>query len=146
MIAKGQSNELLNAILTKYKRLESQCDFVLCEGTDYTGVSSALEFDFNADVASNLGCPVMIVVNGSGKAPDLLADAVRVARKALEARNCTVAAACVNRIAASQMEAVAMPSRRTKPAASEGSSPAGRCEPRKAHRRGYRDRAGSDSF
>ena len=107
MIAEGQTNELLNAILTKYKRLESQCDFVLCEGTDYSGVSSALEFDFNADVASNLGCPVMIVVKGSGKEPDLLADAVRVARKALEARNCTVAAACVNRIELSQMKAVA---------------------------------------
>ena len=107
MIAEGQTNELLNAILTKYKRLESQCDFVLCEGTDYSGVSSALEFDFNADVASNLGCPVIIVVNGSGKEPDLLADAVRVARKALEARNCTVAAACVNRIELSQMKAVA---------------------------------------
>jgi len=107
MIAEGQANELLNAILTKYKRLESQCDFVLCEGTDYSGVSSALEFDFNADVASNLGCPVIIVVNGSGNEPDLLADAVRVARKALEARNCTVAAACVNRIELSQMKAVA---------------------------------------
>ncbi len=53
-IARGQRKELLNDILDKYKRLESQCDFVLCEGTDYTGVSSALEFDFNADVASNL--------------------------------------------------------------------------------------------
>ena len=107
MIAKGQSNDLLNEILTRYKRLESQCDFVLCEGTDYTGVSSALEFDFNADVASNLGCPVMIVGNGSGKEPDLLLDAVRVACKALEARHCTVAAAFVNRIAPERMEAAA---------------------------------------
>ena len=107
MIAKGQSSELLIAILTRYKRLESQCDFVLCEGTDYTGVSSALEFDFNAAVASNLGCPMMIVVNGSEKAPRLLPDAIQVALNALEARNCTVAAACVNRIPPDQMEAAA---------------------------------------
>ena len=64
-IAKGQSKELLDDILSKYKQLESQCDFVLCLGTDYTGVSTALEFDFNAAVASNLGSPVMVVINGN---------------------------------------------------------------------------------
>lgn len=106
-IARGQSKELLNDILDKYKRLESQCDFVLCEGTDYTGVSSALEFNFNADVASNLGCPVMIVVNGNGKDPHDLADGVRVASKSLEARHCAVAAACINRIAPDRMKAAA---------------------------------------
>ena len=47
LIAKGQYNELLNTIVSKYKRLESQCRFVLCEGSDYTGVSSALEFDLD---------------------------------------------------------------------------------------------------
>ena len=64
MMAKGRYNELLNRIVSKFKRLESRCEFVLCAGTDYAGVSSAFEFDFNADVASNLGCPVMIVING----------------------------------------------------------------------------------
>ena len=49
-IARGQTRELLIDILGKYKQLESHCDFVLCEGTDYTGVSAALEFDFNAAV------------------------------------------------------------------------------------------------
>ncbi|WP_163338507.1 phosphate acetyltransferase [Desulfopila sp. IMCC35008] len=106
MIATGQIKELLNTILSKYKKLERQCDFVLCEGTDYTGVSSALEFDFNAQVASNLGCPVMIVINGNGKDPDDIADAVRVAGKALDVRHCTVAAACINRIEPDQMKAV----------------------------------------
>ncbi len=104
-IARGQNKELLSDILSKYKQLESQCNFMLCEGTDHTGVSSALEFDFNANVASNLGCPVMIVVNGSGSDPDDMADAVRVASKALESRHCTVAAACINRIAPDQMKA-----------------------------------------
>ena len=34
---------LLKNILGKYKALESRCDFVLGEGTDYTEVSSAFE-------------------------------------------------------------------------------------------------------
>ena len=103
MISKGQYNELMDAIVTKYKKLESQCRFVLCEGTDYTGVSSALELDFNADVASNIGSPVMIIVNGQGKSPSKLMDVVRVARAAFEERNCTVLAACVNRIDPEQL-------------------------------------------
>lgn len=32
---------LLKNILDKYKALESRCDYVLGEGTDYTEVSSA---------------------------------------------------------------------------------------------------------
>ena len=106
-IARGQTKELLDDILSKYKQLESQFDFVLCEGTDYSGVSTALEFDFNADVASNLGCPVMIVVNGDARDPADLPDAVGAATKALEARHCAVAAAVVNKIAPEQMKAAA---------------------------------------
>lgn len=107
MISKGQNTELMDVIVSKYKRLESQCRFVLCEGTDYTGMSSALELDFNADVASNIGSPVMIIVNGNGKFPSRLPDVVRVARDAFEERNCKVLAACVNRIEPVQLEIVA---------------------------------------
>ncbi len=107
MIANGQYPELLETIVSKYKRLESQCKFVLCEGTDYSGVSSALEFDFNADVASNIGAPVMLVINGQGKIPTNLPNVVRVARGAFEERNCTVLTTCINRIEAAQMDAVA---------------------------------------
>jgi phosphate acetyltransferase len=106
MIAKGQYNELLNHIVSKYKQLESQCAFVLCEGTDYIGVSSAFEFDLNADLASNLNCPVMIVINGDGKDPAVLVDAVSVARKAFEERKCTVFASAVNLIDTQHLEAV----------------------------------------
>jgi phosphate acetyltransferase len=107
MIAKGQYTELLDTIVSKYKKLESQCRFVLCEGSDYAGVSSALEFDFNADVASNIGSPVMIVINGQGKSPTRLPDVVRVARGAFAERNCTVLATCINRIEPAQMESFA---------------------------------------
>ena len=107
MISNGQNNELMDVIVSKYKRLESQCRFVLCEGTDYTGISSALELDFNADVSSNIGAPVMIIVNGQGKSPSKLPDVVRVAKDAFEERNCKVLAACVNRIEPALLESVA---------------------------------------
>jgi phosphate acetyltransferase len=71
---------------------------VLCEGTDYTGVTSAFEFDFNAGVANDLGCPILAVVNGRGKSPQEILDAIRFARDAFESQGCTILAILVNRV------------------------------------------------
>ena len=73
----GRYEELFGALLERYKAMESKADFVLCVGTDYTGVSTALEFDFNVEVARNLGSPVVVLMNGRGKEPDTLVQAVR---------------------------------------------------------------------
>ena len=107
MVAEGQYNELLKNIVSKYKELESQCPFVLCEGTDFTGVTSAFEFDFNADVANNLGSPILAVVNGLGKSPDEVVDSVRIARESFGGHGCTLAATAVNRVTADDVESIA---------------------------------------
>lgn len=98
MVADGQSEALLKNIVTKYKELEKHCDFVLCEGTDLTGVSSAFEFDFNANVANNLGSPILAVVNGRGKSSEEVIEAVRMARESFEEQGCTILATVVNRV------------------------------------------------
>jgi phosphate acetyltransferase len=115
MIAEGQYNELLKNIVSKYKGLESQCPFVLCEGTDFTGVPSAFEFDFNADVANNLGAPILAVVNGLGKSPDAVIDSVRVARESFGGHGCTLVATAVNRVAADNVESIAAELKGMKP-------------------------------
>ena len=63
----GQPGSLLKDIFEGYKELERQCDFVVCEGTDFTGVASALEFEFNAQLANHLGSPVLMVASGRGR-------------------------------------------------------------------------------
>jgi phosphate acetyltransferase len=97
-MADGRYNELLQNIVNKYKALESKCRFVLCEGTDFTGVSSAFEFDFNADVANNLGAPILALVNGLGKSPDEVVDSVRVALKSFGSHGCTLTGTVINRV------------------------------------------------
>ena len=98
MSTRGQAAPLLQKILLKYKALESRSRFVLCEGTDFTGVSSAFEFDFNADIANNLGSPVLVLVNGRGRSPAAIDDAVTVARESFENKGCTILATIVNRV------------------------------------------------
>ena len=98
MAAGGQYEPLLKSIVDKYKKLESRCDFVLCEGTDFTGVSSAFEFEFNADVANNLGCPVLAIVSGRGKSADRVTAGVLGAHEAFRSQGCTLLATIVNRV------------------------------------------------
>ncbi|MBT8363993.1 MAG: phosphate acetyltransferase [Deltaproteobacteria bacterium] len=106
MVAAGQYDALLKNILKKYKALESRCDFILCEGTDYTGVASAFEFDFNADVANNLGCPILAVVNGRGKSALEVSEGIRFARESFESHGCTILAMLANRVAATDLAAI----------------------------------------
>jgi phosphate acetyltransferase len=97
IIARGESDDLIKGIVAKYKALERQCNFVLCEGTDYTGVSSAFEFDFNAALANNLGAPILPIINGRGKTMDDVRDAVHIAEEALDNQGCMILATIVNR-------------------------------------------------
>ncbi|MEJ2522122.1 MAG: phosphate acetyltransferase [Gammaproteobacteria bacterium] len=105
-IAAGRGQEVLKVILSRYKALEAECDFVLCEGTDYTGVSSAFEFDFNVAVAKNLDCPILPVINGHDRAAPEIQNAIQVARSVFTARGCDVVATIVNRATAPDPEAL----------------------------------------
>ncbi len=67
LINNGQHALLLESILNKYKKLEAEYDFILCEGTDFYGKNPAFEFDLNAEIAANLGAPVLLVVTATGK-------------------------------------------------------------------------------
>jgi hypothetical protein len=108
LVAAGQYDELLKMILNKFKVLEELCDLVVCAGTDFDGLVPSLEFDFNADLANNLGCSVVVVVKGFGRSPE----------EALEAftwptSRCAIAAATSSR--ASSTGSTRSMSRRSKP-------------------------------
>jgi phosphate acetyltransferase len=98
LIASAGLAEVHKEILATYKALEERCDFVLCEGTDYSGVASAFEFEFNVEVALNLGCPVLTVINGLGHGRHDLVDQIRFVTGQFEERGCRLAATIVNRV------------------------------------------------
>jgi len=106
LLSAGKYEELYNQVLEKFKALESRCDFVLVVGTDYTGVSVALEFDFNVEIARNLGAPLLPIINGRGKDPGALVRSMRALLESLEAKKCNVLAIIVNRIEADQRQSL----------------------------------------
>ncbi len=98
LLAEGRYAELLKQIMAKYKLVEQQMDMVVCAGTDFSDVTSALELDFNADLANNLGCLLLPVIKGYGRTAHETVDAVRVLEESLCNRGCDLLAAIVNRV------------------------------------------------
>ncbi len=98
LISSGRQEDLLDKIVDKYKEYESRFDFVLCSGTDYTDVSTALEFDINTVVAANIDAPVLLICNGAGRTEEEVVDYVRLQMEAFEEKGCEIFGVIVNRI------------------------------------------------
>lgn len=67
LISEGKTDEVIHNIIKKYKKLEATYDYVLIEGTDFSGDGGFTEVDVNLMIAKNLGVPVLIVGAGNGK-------------------------------------------------------------------------------
>ncbi len=106
LISCGDFDTLNMTMVDKYKALERQCDFVVCVGTDFTGVATAFEFDFNAVIANQLGCPLLVIVNGYEKSPEDIVDAVRMTCEAFTEQGCTVLATVANRVREQDLDRV----------------------------------------
>jgi len=98
LVADGRSDELVEILLRKFKALEEQCDLVVCAGTDFDNLVPSLEFDFNAGMANNLGCMIVVVVSGAGRGPQETLDAARLAYESLRNRDGELLAIVVNRV------------------------------------------------
>ncbi|AFL72553.1 phosphate acetyltransferase [Thiocystis violascens] len=106
LLGSGHYDELLKLIMNKFKMLEERCDLVVCAGTDYNGLIPSLEFDFNADLATNFGCRLVVVVKGFGRSPQEAVDALHIAHEMMRERGGDFLASVVNGVAAEYVETV----------------------------------------
>ncbi len=97
MLNDGKHSLLMENILDKFKVLEAEYDFVLCEGTDYLGGEAAVEFDINLDVVGNLGCPVLAVLNAMNSDEDEVCDLAIRTVDIFEEKGLDVISVMVNR-------------------------------------------------
>jgi phosphate acetyltransferase len=104
LIAHGAHEEIEKQVLSAYKELERRCDFVVCEGTDFVGSTPALDFDLNANLANQLGCPVLVVVNGAASTD--VVEEVQLAREELQRKDCELFGVIVNRVAPDTVDEV----------------------------------------
>ena len=90
--------EVIDLIIEKYKRLEERFDFVLVEGTSFTGEGTIIELDINVLIAKNLGIPTIIVGSGVGKTMEELIDSLYLAYDSFKVKEVEVLAIFANKI------------------------------------------------
>ena len=105
IINQGDRNLVIENIIQKFKELQSRHDFVLCVGTDFLGKDPVFEFELNAEIASNLGCPVMLITSGEGKTAEDVRDSLLVTRDSMAPYSLDVIATIVNRASLTRAEA-----------------------------------------
>lgn len=94
----GKSGEIIDTIIQKYKRLEERFDFILVEGSDFSGEGSVFEFDVNVLIAKNLGLPAILVASGVNKTKEDLAGSLQLAYHSFVNKDVNVMALIANKI------------------------------------------------
>ncbi len=97
LIGHGRQDELLEGIFNAYREIEKNHDFILCEGIELEGPTASFEFDLNAQITKNLGCPVLLVANAHQKPVDDVIRSINVYHKSFINEGCQVIATVVNR-------------------------------------------------
>ena len=93
----------LDRIVERYHQVADRCDVVVVVGSDYTDVGTPTEFSYNARIAANLGAPVLLVLNGSGRTPEELHTVTDMAVAELHANHGTLFAIIANRVDATEV-------------------------------------------
>ncbi|MFZ0489018.1 MAG: phosphate acetyltransferase, partial [Salegentibacter sp.] len=101
----GKSGEVIDTIIRKYKKLEEEFDFVLVEGSDFSGEGSVFEFDVNVVIAKNLGIPVIIIASGQNKTWEEHLGSLQMAYHAFDEKDVDVIAMVSNKIQEENQEA-----------------------------------------
>lgn len=104
---KGKIGEVLDLIIEKYKRLEEKFDFVLVEGTSFSGEGTVIELDMNVLIAKNLGIPAVIVGSGVDKTLEELIDSLYLAYDSFKVKDVEVLAVIANKVQLSNLKVVA---------------------------------------
>ncbi|WP_196892429.1 phosphate acetyltransferase [Aureivirga marina] len=102
----GKVGHIIDTIIQKFKALEERFDFVLVEGTDFSGEGLVIEMDVNVLVAKNLGIPAIIVGSGIGKTLEELVGSIHIAYDSFKEKEVEVLAVIANKVEIQNIELV----------------------------------------
>ena len=94
----GNIDSVIDLIIEKYKVLEDLFDYVLVEGTSFSGEGTAIDLDINVLIAKNLGIPVTIVGSGENKSIEELIDTLNLTYSTFRDKDVEVLAIIANKV------------------------------------------------
>ncbi|MDM8532620.1 phosphate acetyltransferase [Anaerolineales bacterium HSG25] len=95
LLAQGRYNEVMDRIIDRFKALQRKCDFVLCIGSDLS--DSEFDFTSNAEIAKNLGCPVLIIGSAANRDANATINTIRIAVDSFLEHECQIVGTIINR-------------------------------------------------
>ncbi len=102
----GNIDSVIDLIIEKYKVLEDKFDYVLVEGTSFSGEGTAIELDINVLIAKNLGIPVTIVGSGENKSIEELIDTLNLTYSTFRDKDVEVLAIIANKVNADDKDLI----------------------------------------
>lgn len=93
-------------ILRRHRELSAKYSLLVVLGSDYDDLVNPTELAFNAEVAANLGAPVILVLSGMDRSPDQVGALAAVAQGEFAGHHATPIAVVVNRADPACLDAV----------------------------------------
>ncbi|MDP9079549.1 MAG: phosphate acetyltransferase [Bacteroidota bacterium] len=98
--------EMIDTIISRFKKLEENYDFTVLEGSDFLGQGTAFELETNMMIAKNLNAPALLVVSGEKKTTaEIIRDSLNFLHT-FEEREIQVLGIIANRVLPEQAEDV----------------------------------------
>ena len=98
LLSQGKSEEVIHTVIEKFKKLEAKYDYVLVEGSDFSGKGGFTELDVNLMIAKNLGVPALIVGSGNNKTKKEFVNSMQLTYKSFTNKEVDVIGLVANKI------------------------------------------------
>ena len=98
MLSSNRTDELINKIMRKFKKLEREYDFVLCEGIRRSFLNANINYDLNVKIAQNLGSAYINIINAKDDNVKEVYESIKIEYKNITSLGCTHFATFVNRV------------------------------------------------
>nr|WP_304502122.1 phosphate acetyltransferase [Brachybacterium sp. FME24] len=93
-------------ILSRHRDLAERYSMLVVLGSDYDDLANPTEMAFNAEVAANMGAPVVLVLSGLDRSPDQIAALAAVSVSEFSAHHAAPIAVVVNRAEIESLDAI----------------------------------------
>lgn len=97
LFAEGNKKDVIKTILDRFRRLTNHQKHILCEGTDFSKSLPGADLDFNLELASHLGCQVIVVIDGFQRDEEQLREDLQSLQETLNEHHSQVFALFINR-------------------------------------------------
>ena len=98
MIASKRDNELIDQLIVKFKKLENEYDFVLCEGIRSSFLPSVISYDLNIKIAQNFSSSYINIISAKEISAKEVYENILIQNENLALQGCTYFATFVNRL------------------------------------------------